>query len=186
MTFTKIQRVSHCFRIFFQVCFLLAILIPLLQWFLLGPILQLAANTHGKVNLIPIPPNIPILHPLTWVDQLIGFATSLLPMSVHLAIIYQLVRLFKLYEQNRILTHENAMRIRKISYFILLGQLIVPAHQMLLSFALTLLNTNGARAIAVSFGAANISIILIGLLILLVSWIMTEGARLDEENKQFI
>lgn len=171
---TKIQRVSFYFRIFFQIVFVMFALMPVAQWVLLPYYMRL------------LPVHIPITHTITWVDQLIGFSISIVPATISLLITYQLIQLFRLYENDKILTYANAERIRKISYLLIASQVISPIYEAFLSFALTWRNTYGPKFISTSFGGTNVTVIVIGLLILVVSWIMMEGAKAHEENKQFI
>lgn len=178
----KIQRTSLFFRVLFQIIFILLPLLTIITWIyapepisFLGSKIILSAFSHGY----------PIVQPLTVDTKLLGFLISLLPLIVNLFVLYFLIKLFRLYEQGEIFTMNNVRYIRNIGYALLIGQLINPVYQALISMAMTWNNPphQGLRIISISLDGTNIGIILMSLLIILISWIMLEGYKLKEEQQ---
>lgn len=177
MSAKKIQRVSLIFRILFQVAFVLMILAPFIYWFLL----PLMAYFH-----LPLPKSQPMMTTLTLSNWFIGFFVSWIPTAIKLVITYQLIKLFRLYEKQQILTIANAKRIKKIGYFVLIGQIVEPFWQGFKLLLITWNDPTGLRLFAMHLTPFNFGMILLSLIIIVVSWVMEEGARAYEENQQFI
>jgi hypothetical protein len=176
----KIQRVSFIFRVLFQIIF---ILLPLLQIFVwiqaphpLGEHSQFAYHylNHHLQTLV--------LHDISVQEKLLGFLISSIPLAVELFIVFFLIKLFKRYEQGEIFSFENVKTIRNIGYTLLVSQLLNPIYEGLMSLLLTWHNPPGHRIAVVSFGTPNLVTIITALLVILISWIMAEAFKLQEEQ----
>lgn len=176
----KIQRVSFIFRILFQISF---IAIPLLQVFVwiraphgFGEHTQFAYQylNHHLQTLV--------LHEISLQEKLLGFLISLIPVSIELFIVFFLIKLFKRYEQGEIFSFENVKTIKNIGYSLLISQLLNPIYEGLMSLLLTWHNPPGHRIAVISFGTVNLMTIITALLVILISWIMAEAFKLQEEQ----
>lgn len=178
----KIQRTSLFFRVLFQITFLLLPLLTIITWVYAPAPLTLLGN---KIIMNAFPQGYPIMQPFSMNTKLWGFTISLIPLMANLFVLYFLIKLFRLYEQGEIFTMNNVRYIRNTGYALLIGQLINPVYQALLSMALTWHNPphRGLRVISVSLDGTNIGIVLMSLLIVLISWIMAEGYKLKEEQQ---
>ncbi len=58
--------------------------------------------------------------------------------------------------------------------------------QPLISLCLSMANPPGHRVIALTFDAVSIAILITGSIVILISWIMLEGAKLEEEQAHTI
>lgn len=175
----KIKRVSRFFRIIFQLL-LIALPIAVAVGWMNAP--------EGwfyflKFDVIPREYSSHIFHQLTASEKLLGFIVSTIPMMVHLFILYTLVKLFRLFEQGIIFSLENVNRIRNIGYALLIGEIINPFYQIAMGFVLTLHNPPGKGFIGVTFAQNEIGTLLTAFLIILISWIMTEGCKLSDEQQ---
>ncbi len=181
----KIQRVSKFFKWMFQITFILMPILLILFWINApSPVSSTAAN-HGFV-ISYIPKGIKILHTLSANTKLLGFVISLIPLTVNLFILYFLIRLFKLFEACEIFSYKSVRYIKYVGYTLLIGQVVSPIHQALLSAALTWHNPHGERVISVSLSGTNLGILLMALLIILVSWLMSEAYKMQEDQKYTI
>ncbi len=97
-------------------------------------------------------------------------------------ILYFLSQLFQLYEQGVIFSNQNVKYFKKIGYLLLAYQLIDIICSGLLSLILTMGNPPGFRTITVNFSGTNLTVLLTAFMIILISWIMTEGCHLHEEQ----
>lgn len=178
----KIKNVSCFFRIFFQIAFFAFPILLAVSWIYAPAELQLLA---GFIRIDPIPVSYThgILHTLSPSEKLFGFIASCIPLAIILFILYSLIKLFRLYEQAEIFSLNNVRYIRNIGYALFIGQLIQPFYQFLMGIILTMHNPKGHRYAAFTFDQTNISILLMGLLMILISWIMAEGCRLREEQQ---
>ena len=129
-----------------------------------------------------IPPGTPILYTLDLKTKLIGFAATLIPVAVDMLLIYCLIRLFNLYKNAQIFVIDSAKYIKKTAYFLLLSQIIHPLYHATIMAIITWNNPANARYFTLHFDETNIGIILIALIIILVSWVMVEGCKLQQEQ----
>lgn len=184
----KIKRVSLFFKILFQIIFVALPILLIIAWVsspdsivLFGGIINMSfiprayssAGSHGNS----------ILHVLSTNERLMGFCLSAIPMMVQLYIVYSLIKLFQLYQNGIIFSLKNVKYIRNIGYALLIGQLINPFYEGLMGLVLTLHNPPGHRFATITLDQTNLGIIFTGLLIILISWIMAEGCKLQEEQQ---
>lgn len=176
----RIQKASHRFRLLFQVIFYLAPVMVALFW--------LNFNTiYALLPTISISTNQPdLMHALTkgllLNTRFFAFIVSLLPTAVFMLGVYYLIQLFCLYERGKLFTLHNAMYIRKLGMLFFAWVLIGFPYEALLSLVVSLNNGPGKHVIAISFGNPDITAIITGALVLLLSWIMQEGYKLQEEH----
>lgn len=178
---SKIQRTSCVFRWFFTVIFLILPTLLIVSW-----IIAPQAISLGTISISFLPNGIEILHPLGASTKFWGFLISLIPTGIKMLTLYFLIRLFKLYETGKIFSLKNVSYIKKIGYTMLLGQLIHPIYQLLISATLTWHNPPGHRIAKVLVTGSSFGVIFTALLIILVSWIMAEGYKLEEEQQYTI
>jgi hypothetical protein len=176
----KIQRTSRYLRWTFTALMAITPLLYIASWcFIPG----MGEKDSFILGFDLIPADVVILHPLTTMMRLIGLTISLLPMTVNLLLYANLVTLFLMYERLSYFTMENVAVIRKIGFYLLLGELIRPFIEAATTALLTWQNGPGHRAIAISFKSNNVELIIAGVLIILISWIIAEGHRLNEEQQ---
>ena len=176
----KIQRTSRYLRWTFTALMAITPLLYIASWCLF---LVWAKKTVLYSGFDLIPADVVILHPLTTMMRLIGLTISLLPMTVNLLLYANLVTLFLMYERLSYFTMENVAVIRKIGFYLLLGELIRPFIEAAITVLLTWQNGPGQRVAAISFKSNNVELIIAGVLIILISWIIAEGHRLNEEQQ---
>jgi hypothetical protein len=123
------------------------------------------------------------LAPMT---KILGFLVSLIPNIFSVLALYYLARLFKLFEGLEFFSQNSVSLLRKIGFALLGGQLIYPIYTALISLTVTISNPPGERMIATAFGTAELSWTALALVIILASWIMDEGRKLQEEQEATI
>lgn len=180
ITQTKIQRTSRLFRLFFQAVFIILPCLQVIAWVIAPQTLGIPGNF--EIQRV-IPANIEILHHLSWATKLYGFLVSSLPLLAIEFILYCLIRLFRLYEQGEIFTLANVNYIRKIGYALLLLQIIRPIAEGFVTLIVSWGNPPGHRIASINLTSLDLSLIITAFLIILISWIMSEGCRLREEQQ---
>ena len=180
----KIQRVSKFFKWLFQImCIALPILLVIF-WVNAPSPIELVRHA-SIINYIP--ESIKIFHTLSSSEKFFGFLIALMPLAVNIFILCFLIRLFQLYEKCEIFSLKNVQYIKYIGYTLLIGQFIVnPIDEAILSATLTWRNPHGERMAVISFTGTNLGIVLTALLIILISWIMAEGHKINEDRKYTI
>ncbi len=178
----KIKRVSRILRYLtiFYLC-----LVPILTaifWICDGQTIHPLLNIHlwpegfiADSLLTPIPM-------MATSTKIFAFLVSLIPNAFSVLALYFLAKLFRLFEEMEFFSQHSVGTLRRIGFSLLAGQLTFPIYTALLSLTLTLSNPPGQRVIAVSFGTAEFNWTALALVIILISWIMDEGRKLQEEQ----
>lgn len=176
----KIQQVSRAFRLLFQICFVILPFLIIYAW--IHPEQPIILFNHMFVFDF-IPREYTLNQPISNISKIIGFLISLIPLSAQLLNLYFLIQLFRLYEKGIIFSLANVKYLSYIGYALLSIEIINPIYQALISIAMTWSNPPGHRMISISLSGINIAMVLVAILIILISWIMAEGYRLQEEQK---
>lgn len=142
------------------------------EGFLMEPII----TPEGSVNIATI-------H-LSAVAKLIGCGTQLLESLPYILGFILLKKLFAAYEEKKIFTSENTKIYKKIGWLAFLnGIFFIPITQTLMVLVATFSNPPGHRYITVGFGTPNLESILCGLLLIIISLVMQEAQKIQDENK---
>ena len=178
----RIKRISLYFRFLFQMLLIALPILLIAAWLQsTGEIVLLGGTIN--INFIPKAYTSNVLHQLNNLERILALGVSAIPMIINLYILFSLIKLFRLYEQEEIFSLNNVRYIRNIGYALLVTQLINPFYEALMGFVLTWRNPPGQRFASASLDQTNIGIILIALIVVLISWIMTEGCKLREEQQ---
>jgi hypothetical protein len=130
-------------------------------------------------------------HPITWdsldaLQRFLGFAINLIPLMFSVFSLYCLARLFAAFENMALFERENVKILNRAGKALVYGQLIHPIYTIFLSLALTFRNPIGERNISITLGSHQFEILVIGLSILLASWVFQEAVFLQEEQETTI
>lgn len=130
--------------------------------------------------------NVPVPDSLPLPVFSIGLVVALIPAMIAVVALSRLRRLFGLYSAGRIFDLAAVTCLRQFAWTVLLMAVIQPLVGALLSVIITLDNPPGQRALALSFGSAEVAAALLGGLMVVIAWVMREGCRLSEENEQIV
>jgi hypothetical protein len=179
MSMKKIEYVSLFFRLFFQVTFVVLIAAQVIGWIY-------APSQVVLFNVIPLSYRPLVAAPLDINAKIAGFFVSSILLAIKLIIVYWLIKLFRLYQRHEFFSAENVLYIRNTGYALLLFEIVKPCIDFSLGFILTAANPPGYRVAMATFGDANVGMILTALVIILNSWIMSEGCKLKDEQQLII
>lgn len=169
----------------------------LLKWVVVGLMMFLPLLTAGywmldgfpgltlfQVRMIPYLGEavIPALSQLSPPVKFSAFLVTLIPVGVAMLALDALRRLFNYYAQLEIFSQNCVRCIRRFGWTLLIGQAIHPLYCGLISLVLTSANPPGQRMLVVSMSLMQMGILAIAAAILLVSWVMEEGRKLQEEQ----
>ena len=133
---------------------------------------------EGLLADLPVAP----AQPLSSLSLSLAFLVSLLPVSVALYGVAALGALFKLYENGIIFAAENVKYFRRLGYALMAWVMANALFTPLISLVITFGNPPGERVVVAEFGVLDASILAIGSVVLLVSWVMNEGRKLEDEQ----
>ncbi len=172
----RIKLVSLLFRVFFQIVFIGYIVSEIVGW-------TYAPLNHPLFNVIPKDYQSSILYPLTLSDRIACFTISMIPTIIMLIIFYNLIKLLSLYEKAQFFSEMNVNYIKNSGYLLFLSQMVNPFCTFALGFILTAYNPPGFRYASLSLTEWNLGLILTSVIIILMSWVMAEGVKLQNEQQ---
>jgi hypothetical protein len=173
---SKIKKFSKNFHLLLS--FLLG-LIPLyyvLYWTFINDL----PETFINVNIHPTP-LIPNELPIKL--QIIGFITSLLPLS---ALTYGLVnirKLFSFYKEGVIFSFEHVGFFKNTAKALVLWVVFSIVYESVKSVLFSSGNPAGSRVLEVGFSSAEITALMVGGIVFVIAWVMEEGRILAEEKE---
>lgn len=124
--------------------------------------------------------------PLTMTTRIVAAFTSLLMSSILMYALMVLIRLFRNYERGEIFSLENAMSYQKLGYSLFYWVLGSVIYGSLMSVILSFNNPPGERIFEISFVGMDFLTLILGIIILIISWVMKEGYILADEHSQTI
>jgi hypothetical protein len=119
---------------------------------------------------------------LSHMSLLLGFFVSLIPAGVAMYAMTTLAKLFRLYEDAVFFSRENVLLFRRLGYALVSWVVASMAFTTLISMVLTFGNSPGKRLVVAEFGVSEFSTLIIGFIVLLISWVMNEGRKLQDEQ----
>ncbi|WP_126456826.1 DUF2975 domain-containing protein [Sulfuriflexus mobilis] len=167
----RIQRVSRRFRLLFSALVVILPLLSLIYW--------LGFN-HFPQEFVPLP--IRVEAELSLLARLLGFVISMLPIGVVIAAMYILAKLFNLYEKGIVFASPTVKCFRQLGWVLMFWVLASLLYLPMLSGVVTSVNPPGQRLIAAQLGLSDFVILLMGAIVVLISWVMDEARKLEEEQ----
>ena len=171
----NIQRVSRRFRYLFRGMAITAPLLTLAYWLCFNQL------PEGFLPLQPYE-----MAGLSWSSAMLALLASLLPLGVAIFALLTLSSLFLLYEKGVYFSMNNVALFKRLGVALLLW---VPAsflYNSLLSIIVTIGNPPGERLLVAAFGYGEFAMLLMGGIVILISWIMNEGRKLEDEQAHTI
>lgn len=169
-----LSKLSHKFVFLFK---LLMILYPTLVILMWCGIIDIPFG-YTAFSRLPILVDI---HELSIRLRLKACIVQMIPTIVVTLSFYYLVQLFKLYEKNVIFGQKNIVLIRNIGYTLIAQAIAFFISQPLLSLALTMDSAPGEHVLVIGIGSVEVSNLIIGGIVILISIIMAKGQKLQEE-----
>jgi len=168
----RIQRISRKFRLLFTVLTYCIPTMILLYWMFFNHL------PIGFTSELPVV----VKQILPFETLLLAFLVSLIPASVATYGVIKLRKLFSLYEKAIVFSEQNVKCFRHLGYTLISWVISNLIFVMLISVVLTFNNSPGERLMVAQFGISDIATLIIGLIIVLVSWVMNEASKLENEQ----
>ena len=118
--------------------------------------------------------------------QVMGALWTLIPAAI---IVLGLVRLWQLFSEFRaghVFSPRALASLRGFARCMVASAIVAPIHGAVLSFILTWVNGPGRREISVWLSSDDYVLLLLGLVLLAMSSVMIEAARVAEDNASFV
>ncbi|MEO5690522.1 MAG: DUF2975 domain-containing protein [Burkholderiaceae bacterium] len=118
--------------------------------------------------------------------QVIGGLWTLLPLGIMLLGLQRLWRLFGEYAKGCVFSHRALVSLRGFARCVLATGFVSPLYGGVLSVIVTFDRLPGTRQLNVSLSSNDYAMILIGAVLLAISTVMAEAARVAEDNAGFV
>jgi len=142
------------------------------------------APIDSELSLTATPSMIKPLTELSNTTKFLGFLISLLPVSMTMFILYLVSKLFNAFEHLDFFSANTVKYLKRIGFLIITNQILIHAvYCALITLVLTFSNPPGKRIIEISYGIGELNLLIVGIIIILASWIMDEGRKLQEEQE---
>ena len=115
-----------------------------------------------------------------------GFLAGLIPAGAMIWGLFALARLFDSYARGDYFAPVTVKSFRHLGFAALFGSVAQILYGALVSPLVSLGNPPGERFLTVSVGTVNIGLLLLGFALIVVSWVMDEARKIDEEQRQFV
>lgn len=169
----KIRTVSRTFRGLCTLCLIVLPLGTVVFWSVFN-LLPEAMTVSFLVNVRT--------RPLGWEVRALACAASMLPVGALFCGFASLRRLFGLYMEGHIFSPATVACFRRLGRSLLLWGAAQFLGGPLLTLALTSANPPGQHMITLGVGTGELTALFLGGVVLLMSWVMDEGRRLEEDQ----
>lgn len=171
---SKIQRMSRIFRGVMVFLLVLGPLVVVLFWLLYN---QLPLSFHEPVKgIIPLERFLPLAVRL-------GVAgVNMLSLAVTSGVLWTLYQLFGFYQKSEIFSSNNVKCYRRLGLLLILWAPAGILTKSLLGAILSLTNPPGQRTLSFGVSSGDLSFVLVGFIVLCISWVMAEGVYLQNEK----
>ena len=168
----RIQRISKRLRVLLAALMFLVPSLDALFWFSFNHL------SDGFLAGLPVQAN----DKLSAVFVALGFLVSLIPVSVALYGLATLSRLFHLYENAVFFTCDTVKLFRQLGYVMIAWVIANMLFVSLISVVITHGDPAGSPTMAVSIDVSDVSALIMGAIVVLISRVMDEGRKLEDEQ----
>lgn len=174
------QRITAVSRKLRLICIGLIVCLPILCaifWALFNRI-------YAMAPMIPLP--VRVDHDLPGQTRFLAFLCDMLPLGVVIYALLRLKNLFMLYEQGSIFTEQNVDCFRSLGRALVVWVVCDIVNRTLLGIVLTLDNPPGKRLLVIGLDGGDFTGIFVGVAVLIISWVMDEARKMQEEQALII
>ncbi|MGB2147147.1 MAG: DUF2975 domain-containing protein, partial [Vibrio toranzoniae] len=119
--------------------------------------------------------------PLSTGRSLIGYFPSMISTMLTVALLWQLIVLFRLYEKGIIFELQNTECFKKLSYLLIATPFVELLMDVLLSLALSF--SDGNWNMSFTIDDSDITMMIIGFIVRVIAVVMEKAAVLQEESE---
>ncbi len=174
------QRITNVSRKLKMVCIGLIVCLPVLCavfWVFFNRI-------YAMAPMIPLP--VRVDHDISSLNRSLAFLCDLLPLAALIFALLKLKNLFSLYERGCIFTERNVDCYRALGRTLMVWVACDIVNRTLLGVVLTLDNPPGKRLLVIGLDGGDFTGIFVGVAVLIISWVMDEARKMQEEQALII
>ena len=138
------------------------------------------------VHIIKTETNAGIVGPLTTATRLMFVAWDIPSLAVTLMALLRLWQLFGEYLQARVFSARALASLHSFARWLLAAAFLSPVYRAVLSVLVTLQNGPGKRELTLNLSSDDYLMVLMGVVLLAISSVMAEAARIAEDNEGFV
>jgi hypothetical protein len=153
---------------------------------LVGHVLWAWSSPERALHELTDLTNVSCVDRVTTQAQVLGALFTLLPLGVALAGLAFLWRLFSEYREARIFSPLALHSLTGFARCLFVTAFAAPLYGVALSVILTWVNGPGRREVAIYFSSAHYAMLLLGAVLLAISSVMGEAARVAEDHAGFV
>jgi hypothetical protein len=139
---------------------------------------------YALIPMIALP--VRINHDLAAHTRMLAFLCDLAPLSALIFGLLKLKKLFSLYEKGYIFTEQNVNCYRSLGRTLMVWVACDIVNRTLLGIVLTLDNPPGKRLLVLGMDGGDFTGIFVGATVLIISWVMDEARKMQEEQALII
>jgi hypothetical protein len=174
---THVQKLSGRMK---NICSVIMGVIPLCL-ILIWVNFEFTASTFQLFADIPYQPEY-----MTQVTLIFGFIVSAALASFIFYALHKLRQFFVSCSAGDVFTSENGCYLHRFSIFTMLYAVLTIPAKALLALILTINNPPGERILSISLSSTELSLVFLGAVFLVISWIIKESARIAEDNANIV
>ncbi|MDF2152527.1 DUF2975 domain-containing protein [Vibrio sp. CAU 1672] len=119
--------------------------------------------------------------PLSLTRSLVGYIPSMFSAFLTMAMLWQLIVLFGLYEKGQIFEQQNAYCYKRLSYILIATPFVSAISELLMTLALTYDGESWYYSIGID--DVDITMMVIGLVVRVIAVVMERAAELQQESE---
>ena len=119
-------------------------------------------------------------------SKILAILVMSIPTGIVMYGLFKLKKLFTNYAANQIFTQDNVLIYRKLGIALFALVIADIVNTPLLSLALSFQNPVGSRFVSLGFGLTEIITLIIGFIVMTISYVMHRAFELEQEAKQCI
>jgi hypothetical protein len=174
---TKIKKISKFFCIIFQILFWLQPLIIVFFWLTyktdFGFISSLIQSSFGILEG-PL-----AINSLT---RILGIAISIPPTAIIMFMFFQIIKILKNYEHEKIFVLSNAIAFRQLGIIVIVWRIADIIYKALATLVVTFQNPPTQKIFAITINSDDFYTFILGGFIILIGWVMIEAYKIHEEQ----
>jgi Protein of unknown function (DUF2975) len=138
------------------------------------------------IHIIKSQTAVGILGPLTTRTRVLYVLWDIPSLGVILMALLRLWQLFGEYLQARVFSARALASLRGFARWVLAAAFLAPIYRAVLSVLVTLQNGPGKRELTLNLSSDDYLMLLIGVVLLAISSVMADAARIAEDNEGFV
>ena len=159
-------------------------LTTIVWWMLVGTEILKDLAQQGFVSIIDSDSRVDLLAG-KWnaLSKFLGCVANFIDLLPLLIGLFCLRKIFSNYKAGKIFNVTNAKQYHRIGWLLFLKAFLGPISGALTIWAATMYNLPGHRVLKLSFGTDDMKYLFYGTLILVISWVMHEASKIENEQK---